>query len=187
MGTRELNQGEVFFDNVRVSKAALVHGPDTYEAELAAHLSLTTPMVGVWSVGLARAAFDEALAYARQREQGGKLLVDHPNVQDKLFEHVPPGRGCAPALPGGLRLQLEQPAPERASPSTASPPRPSRRRPRCDVASDAIQIFGGNGISREYLIEKLFRDARCTMICDGSNDSLSIAGGHTVAKTYPRA
>jgi alkylation response protein AidB-like acyl-CoA dehydrogenase len=55
-----------------------------------------------------------------------------------------------------------------------------------DVTGDAIQTFGGNGISKEYLIEKLYRDARTTTICDGSNDSLSLVGGFTVAKTYPR-
>jgi alkylation response protein AidB-like acyl-CoA dehydrogenase len=55
-----------------------------------------------------------------------------------------------------------------------------------EVTGDAVQIFGGNGISSEYLIEKLYRDARTTTICDGSNDTLSLAGGYTVALTYPR-
>jgi acyl-CoA dehydrogenase len=54
------------------------------------------------------------------------------------------------------------------------------------VANDAIQIFGGNGLTKEYLIEKLFRDARAMLIEDGSNDSLAIAGGHKIIKTYPR-
>jgi acyl-CoA dehydrogenase len=55
-----------------------------------------------------------------------------------------------------------------------------------DVSSDAIQIFGGIGISKDYLVEKLFRDARTTLICDGSNDILSLAGGYKVTRTYPR-
>ena len=42
------------------------------------------------------------------------------------------------------------------------------------IASDAVQIFGGNGVAKEYVIEKLFRDARASMIEDGSNDSLAI-------------
>ena len=44
------------------------------------------------------------------------------------------------------------------------------------MASDALQIFGGNGLSREYPIEKLMRDARAAMIEDGCNDVLSLAG-----------
>ena len=46
-----------------------------------------------------------------------------------------------------------------------------------EVASDALQIFGGNGLSREYPIEKLLRDARASLIEDGCNEVLSIVGG----------
>ncbi len=42
------------------------------------------------------------------------------------------------------------------------------------VASEAIQIFGGNGLSKEYVIEKLFRDARAAMIEDGTNEVLAL-------------
>ena len=45
-----------------------------------------------------------------------------------------------------------------------------------EVASGALQIFGGNGLSREYPIEKLLRDARASMIEDGCNDVLSLVG-----------
>jgi alkylation response protein AidB-like acyl-CoA dehydrogenase len=45
-----------------------------------------------------------------------------------------------------------------------------------DVASGALQIFGGNGLSREYPIEKLLRDARASMIEDGCNDLLCLVG-----------
>jgi alkylation response protein AidB-like acyl-CoA dehydrogenase len=45
-----------------------------------------------------------------------------------------------------------------------------------DAASAALQIFGGSGLSREYPIEKLLRDARASMIEDGCNDLLSLVG-----------
>jgi len=45
-----------------------------------------------------------------------------------------------------------------------------------EVASDALQIFGGNGLTREYPIEKLLRDARASMIEDGCNEVLSLVG-----------
>ena len=44
-----------------------------------------------------------------------------------------------------------------------------------EVASEALQIFGGNGLSREYPIEKMLRDARASMIEDGCNHVLSLA------------
>ena len=49
-----------------------------------------------------------------------------------------------------------------------------------EVASDALQVFGGNGLSKEYGIEKIFRDARASLIEDGTNDMLSIAGAQLV-------
>jgi len=46
------------------------------------------------------------------------------------------------------------------------------------VANDAVQIFGGYGVSKEYAIEKIFRDTRAALIEDGGNDSLMITGAH---------
>jgi acyl-CoA dehydrogenase len=53
-------------------------------------------------------------------------------------------------------------------------------------AHEAIQIFGGNGLTREYTVEKLFRDARATLIEDGNNETLARHGGHILGETYPR-
>ena len=47
-----------------------------------------------------------------------------------------------------------------------------------EVANEAVQIFGGYGLSKEYTIEKIFRDARAALIEDGANDSLMITGAH---------
>ncbi|MEL7939431.1 acyl-CoA dehydrogenase family protein, partial [Pseudomonas delhiensis] len=49
-----------------------------------------------------------------------------------------------------------------------------------EVASDAIQMFGGNGLTREYPVEKIFRDARASMIEDGCNQILAIKGGYNL-------
>jgi alkylation response protein AidB-like acyl-CoA dehydrogenase len=45
-----------------------------------------------------------------------------------------------------------------------------------EVASEAMQLFGGNGVTREYPLEKLLRDARAGMIADGANEMLAIRG-----------
>jgi alkylation response protein AidB-like acyl-CoA dehydrogenase len=45
-----------------------------------------------------------------------------------------------------------------------------------EVASEAVQIFGGNGLSREYPVEKLLRDARASMVEDGCNELLGFLG-----------
>jgi acyl-CoA dehydrogenase len=49
-----------------------------------------------------------------------------------------------------------------------------------EVASDALQIFGGNGLSKEYPMEKFFRDARASLIEDGTNEILSLVGARRI-------
>jgi alkylation response protein AidB-like acyl-CoA dehydrogenase len=53
-----------------------------------------------------------------------------------------------------------------------------------EVASDAVQLFGGYGLARELPVEKLFRDARASMIEDGTNEVLSLAGARKLIDTY---
>jgi alkylation response protein AidB-like acyl-CoA dehydrogenase len=53
-----------------------------------------------------------------------------------------------------------------------------------NVASDALQLHGGYGLAKEMLIEKLFRDARASMVEDGTNDVLSLAAAQKVLDTY---
>ncbi len=185
IGARELNQGEIYFDNVRVPKKYLVVPPEHYEAALTAHLSMTTPMVGVWGVGLARAGFEEALNYARMREQGGKLLIEHSSVQAKLFDMFTKVEAARQLCRAAFVYNWSSP-PEKRVPEYGFAAKNFGTWTALEVTSDAIQLLGSNGLTPEYLTEKLFRDARTTPICDGSNDILAITGGYTVAQTYPR-
>jgi alkylation response protein AidB-like acyl-CoA dehydrogenase len=52
-----------------------------------------------------------------------------------------------------------------------------------EVADTALQLFGGRGLAKESLIEKLFRDARAGLIEDGSNDVLTLVGAHEILKS----
>ncbi|OPY76816.1 MAG: Acyl-CoA dehydrogenase [Syntrophorhabdus sp. PtaU1.Bin153] len=185
IGTRELNQGEIYFDDVRVPKKCLVVGPDHYEAAQAVHVAMTTSMVGLWGVGLARAGFEEALKYARVREQGGKLLVDHSFIQAKLFDMFAKIE-AARALCRSAVIYNFGMLPEKRVPEYGFAAKTFGTRTALEVCTDAIQILGANGLTPEYLLEKLFRDARVTTICDGSNDSLAIFGGNHLGQTYPR-
>ena len=55
-----------------------------------------------------------------------------------------------------------------------------------EVADTALQLFGGNGTNKDFLIEKLFRDARASLIEDGSNDVLSLVGAQEILKLAAR-
>lgn len=183
LGQRDLNQGEIFFDNVRIPKSYMIAEPDSYEPMLELTLSATTALMGVLSTGCARAAFEEALAYAKQRRQGGRRLMNHPNIRMKLFHmfrEVEVARQISRAA-YVYNQNTSTPAEEYSIAAKIQGTEACFK-----VAHEAIQIFGGNGLTKEYLIEKLFRDARAGIIEDGSNDTLAIAGGHKMIEHYPR-
>jgi alkylation response protein AidB-like acyl-CoA dehydrogenase len=171
MGQRALNQGEIFFDNVEVPREYLLEAEDD---QTASGRGRQPPMAGmaVQFAGLARAALDEAIAYSKQREQVGKPIIQHQNVGLKIFEmfmQVEAARSFARRMYmynafSGDTSVLHSMAGKWLSTETAF-----------KVASTAIQIFGGNGLSKEYVIEKIFRDARTAMIEDGVNETLALA------------
>jgi alkylation response protein AidB-like acyl-CoA dehydrogenase len=53
-----------------------------------------------------------------------------------------------------------------------------------EVASDAIQLLGGYGLSKDFLVEKLFRDARASLIEDGANDVLALGGAWQLINSF---
>jgi alkylation response protein AidB-like acyl-CoA dehydrogenase len=172
LGQRALNQGEIFFDGVRVPADYMVVGPEAYAAVVEAVLTLANASMGAIFVGVGRAALEHALAYAHQRVQGGVPIFEHQSVKARLFKifmNVEAARALA------WRVMLY---------NTTNPPQVQysiASKVFCtntafEAASGALQIFGGNGLSREYPIEKLLRDARASMIEDGCNDVLSLVG-----------
>jgi alkylation response protein AidB-like acyl-CoA dehydrogenase len=183
LGQRDDPQGEIFFDNVRVPKKYQIVGPEAYEAILDITLSLTTALMGILGTGIGRAAFEEALAYAKNRVQGGKALIEHQDVQKKLFNMF-------------SKIELSRQISRSVHLFNQNTSTPAEEysviakvfgcQSAFEVTSEAIQIFGGNGLTREYIVEKLFRDARATLIEDGSNDILAIAAGHKMIHNYPR-
>jgi alkylation response protein AidB-like acyl-CoA dehydrogenase len=175
MGQRALNQGEIFFDNVRVPKEYMLVDEESYDAMLDITLSTANAGMGAMFVGVARAAYEEALAYSKQRIQGGKPLFEHQMIKHKLFNmftKIEAGR----ALSRAAMIYNYNNTPPKIEYSIAS--KVFCTNMSLEVTSDAIQIFGGNGLSREYPIEKFFRDARAGLIEDGANDSLMITGAH---------
>ncbi|MEO6196635.1 MAG: acyl-CoA dehydrogenase, partial [Dehalococcoidia bacterium] len=127
--------------------------------------------------GLARAAFEEALSYTRDRVQGGKPICEHQAVQLKLmdmFITVEAARGLSRAALTYNAATIP-PAIEYAIASKVFCTQASFQ-----VASDALQLHGGYGLAKGMLIEKLFRDARAALIEDGTNEVLSLAGARRI-------
>jgi acyl-CoA dehydrogenase len=172
LGQRGLNQGELFFDGVRIPDDYLVVGPAAYATVVEAVLTIANASMGAVFVGCARAALEHALAYAKTRVQGGQPIFAHQSVKARLFKmftQVEAARALAwrAMLYNASRPPLLQYSIASKVLATTT---------AFEVASAAVQIFGGNGLSREYPVEKLLRDARASMIEDGCNEVLSLVG-----------
>jgi len=173
LGQRALPQGEIHFDEVRIPARWMVIDPDVYLFTVESVLAMANAHMGTTFVGVARAAYEEALEYSRERRQGGVPIFRHAAVRARLFKmftKVEAARSLARRV-GAMGVE----GPPEVKYSIAS--KTFCTTTGFEVASEALQIFGGNGLAREYPIEKLLRDARASMIEDGCNEMLSIVGG----------
>ena len=173
LGQRSLNQGEIFFDDVRIPSRYMALGPDLYVIGLETMLAHANAAMGQLFVGVGRAAFEHAAAYAVERVQGGVPIFEHQSVRARLFKMFTQVE-AARALVRRVSLYNATAAP-RIEHCIAA--KIFSTQTAFDVASEGLQIFGANGLCREYPMEKLLRDARASLIEDGCNEVLSIVGG----------
>jgi alkylation response protein AidB-like acyl-CoA dehydrogenase len=179
MGQRELPQGEIFFDEALCPDEFMIVDQESYEAMTDITLATANASMGAFFTGVGQAALDLAIQYAKERVQGGQTICNHQWVQKKIFDMFIRVQSSRALSRAAMVYNLNTTPP--AVPYSVA------AKIHCTenaflITHDAVQIFGGNGVSKEYPIEKLFRDARVGMIEDGSNDSLSIANGTALLK-----
>lgn len=188
LGMRDDPQGDLSFDDVRISNVDMIgNAPGFYNLFVNQFVCATSSFMGAIFTGVARAAFEEAYQYAHERTQGGKPLIEHNMVKKRLFDlfqkvqysrhhsrqvlkhvwkRVINEKTFNASVPHGLSAQT-------VASNTAY-----------EVTHKALQLFGGYGLTKDYLIEKLYRDARCSLIMDGANELLSITGTNELKKDY---
>ncbi len=166
LGFRPICTGEVVFDDVRLGPEALV-GEEGRGFEVAM-TAVERGRLGVAarSVGLAQAALDEAVSYAKERIAFGHPIAQFQIVQSKVTD-MEVGVHTARLLVADAAQALERGERARRLTSMA-------KMYASDVAfrtaADALQIHGAYGVSPEYPIGRLFRDAKVLQIVEGSND-----------------
>jgi alkylation response protein AidB-like acyl-CoA dehydrogenase len=166
MGLRASKTCMVSLEGARVPKDALVGDEGAGFRIALATLDHSRLGIAAQAVGIAQAAMDEALRYGRDREQFGKPIIHHQAIAFRLAE-MDTELAAARAL-------LYQ-----AAWASVQPGRHSRQSARAKLyASEmcnrvvewAVQVHGGYGYSREYTVERLYRDARVTTIYEGSSE-----------------
>jgi alkylation response protein AidB-like acyl-CoA dehydrogenase len=175
LGQRALNQGEIFFDNVKLSKAHILAGPENYHDAVIAIHSLANGLMGATFTGVARAAYELALDYAHERKAGGVPIIRHQSVATRLFHMFRKIEAARALTHRVVHYNLTAPS---FCLHAAMTSKITGTQTAFEVTSDALQIFGGNGLTTEYPMEKLLRDARASLIEDGCNEILAIKGGY---------
>jgi alkylation response protein AidB-like acyl-CoA dehydrogenase len=184
VGQRDLPQGELFFHEVRIPRKYMFVGPENYSTWTANNLAFGNAAMTLFAIGLARAAFDEGIAYTKERVQGGKVLIDHYFTKvriARMFGKVEAIRATSRAV-WNLALKVYPPLPEYSYAAKAICTEMAR-----EVVDEAVQLHGANGLTKEYPIEKFWRDSRALTIEDGENNTLCAMAGNFLKDTYPRA
>ena len=181
IGQRSLPQGEIYFDEVKVPKRFAVALKDQYYGNMASAWSFAGCHMGQTMTGLARAAFEMALQYCHERKQGGQFLIDHQLTRYRIGDMFRRVELCRAVARRSLAYSRLTPA---GHPYATASGKVTVTDEAMKIATEALQLFGGAGTSREYPIEKLFRDARSAQIEDGENYVLTMRLGLLAQQLY---
>lgn len=178
MGLNGSNTCELIFEEAEVPVANRLGAEGQgYEVALS-NLAGGRIGIGAQGLGIATAAFEYALQYAKERKQFGKSIAKQQAIQFKLAEMATQIEAA--------RLLIYRAAEARQLGSPCKIESSMAKMFATDVAmkvtTEAIQIFGGYGYTREYPVERLFRDAKVTQIYEGTNEIQRIVIGNELLR-----
>ena len=167
LGYRGVEACELTFDRMRVPATAVLGGiPDRGWGHMMRGLEVGRIQVAARAVGVGQAALDDALAYAQTRESFGKPIWKHQSVGNLLAEMGTKMRAArlmtldaADRLDAGDRADMEAGMAKLFASEAAM-----------QVALDAVRVHGGYGYSKEYDVERYFRDAPLMIVGEGTNE-----------------
>jgi alkylation response protein AidB-like acyl-CoA dehydrogenase len=166
MGIRSSSTSELIFEDCRVPRENLLGKEGMGFIIAMKTLDQSRPGVAAQALGIARGALDEAIAYARQREQFGRPIVSFQGLQWMLADMATPVEAAralvysvARAIDSGEKKFAKEAAMCKLFASDVA----------MKVTTDAVQILGGYGYMKEYPVEKMMRDAKITQIYEGTN------------------
>jgi alkylation response protein AidB-like acyl-CoA dehydrogenase len=181
IGQRSLPQGEIYFDNVRVPKRFAIALKDEYYGNMTSAWSYAGTHMAQVFTGVARSAFELALQYCHERKQGGRALIDHQLTRYRIGDMLRRVELCRSVARRSLTYARLSPL---THPYVTAAGKVTVTQEAMKVVDDALQLFGGAGTSREYPIEKIFRDARAALIEDGENTILTSRLGVLAQQLY---
>ncbi len=183
MGIRSSATRELILRDCRIPKDRMVGRRGTGFITVMKTLDISRPGIASLGVGLAQAALDEAVTYAKQRVQFGKPIISFQAIQHMLAD-MATELEAARALVYGAARHID-----------AHPKQMSKVSSMCKVfatdmamkvTTDAVQVLGGYGYMKEYPVEKMMRDAKILQIYEGTNQIQRNVIGQELNKEYSR-
>ena len=170
MGNRTMRNGEIFFDDMWMPKENLL-GPEGKGLEVAGEFFKRNAVGGTTgaAIGLARAAFNDALQYAHERVIWGQPIIEHSAVAKKLVSMKMKIEACKAMIEKSMWV-LENPSLAPGLDKMAALAKMYATIMLPEVTSDAMYILGGYGYSREFPVERYMRDALASRVFEGNND-----------------
>jgi len=166
MGQHSSDTAQIVFDNCRIPQENLI-GEEGMGYKIALS-GLEGGRIGIASqaVGMARAAYEAALAYAKDRESFGKAIFEHQAVQFRLAEMAMKIEAARQLILHAASMKdAGLPCLKEAAMAKLFASEMAER-----VVSDAMQVFGGYGYVADFPVERIYRDVRVCQIYEGTSD-----------------
>ncbi len=177
MGQHASDTAQIVFENCRVPAGNLLgREGEGYRIALA---NLEAGRIGIaaQSVGMARAALEAALRYAKEREAFGKPIIEHQAVNFRLADMATRIEAARQLVLHAASLRdAGRPCLKEASMAKLFASEMAEQ-----VCSDAIQIHGGYGYVADFPVERIYRDVRVTQIYEGASDIQRLVIGRALA------
>ncbi|MDQ6659128.1 MAG: acyl-CoA dehydrogenase family protein [Actinomycetota bacterium] len=157
---------EIHFENCRVPGDRIIGEPGTGFKTALATLDHTRPTIGAQAVGIAQGALEVAIGYIKQRKQFGKLIAEFQALQFMIAD-------MAMEIEAARTLVYQAAAATERGDANKGFLSSAAKCLASDVAmrvtTDAVQLLGGSGYTRDFPVERMMRDAKITQIYEGTN------------------
>ena len=180
MGLRLSNTTDLIFENVRVPKDRML-GAEGSGFKLALNaLNLSRAFVATLAVGIMQRALDESVKYAKERKQFNTPIIKFQMVQAMLADMAIKVEASRCLVNNTMRMMDQGSLVQKEGSITKTFVTDCAQ----EVTSNAVQIFGGYGYSREYPVEKLMRDVKVFQIFEGTNQIQRMTIANVLDKEY---
>ena len=181
MGIKGSPTAELYFEDCRIPGDRIIGEEGTGFKTALETLDHTRPTIGAQALGLAQGAYDYAVGYVLEREQFGKPISAFQNTQfmladmrmkieaARLMVYTAAANAERGAADGGSKIGLMAAAAKTYASDIAM-----------EVTTDAVQLLGGYGFTRDFPVERMMRDAKITQIYEGTNQICRMVAGRQV-------